>query len=435
MLSLAYFTPKPHTKFMSVINPLVMKLAHAIASQPSFFPGFEPGRIGVLLFDGSDTYLLNSPDHPDFQLICGHPPVSKRAGRHELVVAHSTTELDGVPLATILLNETSPPSEKALIALCVHEAFHVFQQQQFPSWGANEAELFMYPFDDVEKYLLANLELKALLEGFKTLSVDETAGWLSTFLQLREQRHARLASGAVEYEQQLEKCEGLAQYVESRAHWDDARFTNLHLGVTEVRKRAYFVGHLLASLLDRVVHDWTGQLVRYPKKTLTALAQEGVGPVSQPKAFASEDIASTREQAEAAVRQHKQEREEVRRAFLQRSGWQIVLRSAEPLKPAGFDPMNVQLLSSTELLHHRYLHMKGNEASIELMGQPALTHATGPHPFFSGVQEIVVGGTDTQPIPIMHDNLLTIEQPGITISIRNGTITVDEKSRRVLLTF
>jgi hypothetical protein len=69
----------------------------------------------------------------------------------------------------------------------------------------------------------------------------------------------------------------------------------------------------------------------------------------------------------------------------------------KPLMLQGFDPINVERLSATEVLHERMVKL-GNEAgSLEILDHDSLTVAPGPHPLFSGVRTLMVAGLSAKP--------------------------------------
>lgn len=101
--------------------------------------------------------------------------------------------------ATLLLNgfdADAPLTDIAAVA--IHEAFHVFQRTSHPDWTANEADLFVYPVEDLELLKLRRLETKALKSAFA--HSDETACWGRQALNIRQERFALMDDAFVAYE-------------------------------------------------------------------------------------------------------------------------------------------------------------------------------------------------------------------------------------------
>ncbi len=167
---------------------------------------------------------------------------------------------------------------------------------------------------------------------------------------------------AVAYERGTELIEGLASYVELRALGRSAATLLLAggFGLDEARRRCYAAGAALAFLLDRAAPAW-------------------------------------REEAELA-----------------RPGWRLVVEAdAEaPLWPRGFDPMNVHLVGSDEVLHTRYLALGNAVATLQLLDQSALTVAAGEHPLFGGMRRVVVTGLPSAPRVRRSGATTVVEAPG-----------------------
>src|SRR4051794_32412873 len=118
-----------------------------IGAQP-LWPGFEPTKTAVEVYDGTNTYLYHHPKPPEgFTPVAGAPGVFMFPGQHDSVRANTGTELNGVPTATADISK-SKTTTREQAALLIHETFHVYEKKAHPKWAANEAELFTYPMDD-----------------------------------------------------------------------------------------------------------------------------------------------------------------------------------------------------------------------------------------------------------------------------------------------
>ena len=96
--------------------------------------------------------------------------------------ANTGIELAGTPTASAMLDD--PSQEPRLsAALLIHEAFHVFQAKRHPGWGANEADLFVYPVEIPPALALRRLES----EGLRRWVLPRLAGYASLFEAAREQ--------------------------------------------------------------------------------------------------------------------------------------------------------------------------------------------------------------------------------------------------------
>jgi hypothetical protein len=101
-------------------------------------------------------------------------------------------------------------------------------------------------------------------------------------------------------------------------------------------------------------------------------------------------IEHERERASLEVRMLERQRLEAKEAFLTTAVFRLEIESHSPLFPQGFDPMNVQRVSSSEVLHSRFLRL-GNEAGhLQTLGSSALSVGTDAHPLFNGVRKVIV---------------------------------------------
>src|SRR3954452_15256680 len=108
-----------------------------IGTQP-LWPGFEPTRTAVEVYDGTNTYLYHHPKPPEgFAPLAGAPGVFVFPGQHDSVRANTGTELNGLPTATADISK-SKSSTREQAALLIHETFHVYEKKAHPKWAEEE---------------------------------------------------------------------------------------------------------------------------------------------------------------------------------------------------------------------------------------------------------------------------------------------------------
>ncbi|HUR83129.1 MAG TPA: hypothetical protein VM733_20400 [Thermoanaerobaculia bacterium] len=322
------------------------------------WPNFAIDDIPVAVYDGKRTTLIGHPSPP---------PEFPYTGRHPLVNANSSVKIGGIETATVI----SPHPTPGLIA---HEKFHVHQRTKHPNWSANEADLFLYPEDDVEARALQLRELDALRDALKG---DACAARLA--LALRRERFAKIGTTAAAYERGTELNEGLATYVEHRVSGEPVVLHN----VDGVRQRMYQTGLALATLLDRYDANWKTTLENGDTRSLDELLAAAI----EPGTTAAEDVQRIRD-----ARARKREE------FLNAKGWRVIITADAPFLPERFDPLNVQIVGKGEILHTRFLRLKGSGGEIEVNGRMVLTEAAGAHPLFNGVRRIVLTGFAEKPV-------------------------------------
>lgn len=346
------------------------------------WPGFDPQKIPVAIYDGQRTTLRNHPSPP---------PEFKDGvyeGRHPAVTGNSSLPIGGIETATVLAAHPTP-------GLIAHEQFHVHERTKHPAWSANEADLFVYPADDAEAFALLRRETEALRNA---LNGDQSAARLA--LEYRRQRFARIGATAAKYERGSELNEGLATYIQHRV---DGGAVVLADGPPDgVRDRIYQSGLAYALLLDRWAPRWQEAL-------------EGGDPRSLDELLAAALLPPVDVSAE--IRELVAKREQRKRDFLAQPGWRITITAKDqPFFPKRFDPLNVHVVGKGEVLHTRFLQLDG----IEILGRSALTEAAGEHPLFNGVRSVTLTGLAQKP-EIVGDRF-TAE--GVTADLRNATYVI-----------
>lgn len=234
------------------------------------------------------------------------------AGVRTLVVADTLSNLRN--RISSLLEDSRPATEKIQglrfsdlatnhydqLALVVHEAFHVFQDQRAESKSANEMMLLNYPVLSVQNNVEVAEEGAALAQALRAQGTAEFRRVAVRWLALRNDRRASLSAAAVEYEDRVEFMEGLANYTEYRlfqvlegrrpgaamswaqgfAGYGDMSAQRERLiedmlkntsgqvvvnndpyGTGPVRFRLYYSGMALGAMLDRLSADWKQRIL------------------------------------------------------------------------------------------------------------------------------------------------------------------------------
>jgi hypothetical protein len=400
----------------------VMAALDALAVK-DLWPGFDPRAAPVAIFDGESTWLFRHPAAP-----AGFVPergALRHRGQHDAVRANAWATIGGVAVATVLLDRTADATAAA--GTLVHEAFHVFQDGRHPGWRANELDLFTVPFDDAEVLVLRRAEALALS---RALDGADDPCWARAAVATRGKRFVRIASSASRYERDVERHEGLAQYVERRAiRRPPAGFTPAELPVEKLRERAYASGEAWATLLDRFAPGWRDAVAGGDDAPLDELLARAVG-VEERCHVTNEELEALRAVASAETAALLARREERRRALEQREGWTVVVVAArEPLWPKGFDPLNITPVGDEALVHERWLVLENGAGKLEVLGRDALSEGAGDHPLAEGVGRLTVTGL-VEPTVSEGGGKVHVAAPGLKVEL---SATVAREGRRVEL--
>lgn len=380
--------------------PAVEAAVLRIASREGapLWPNFDPRTIPLAIFDGTQTWLFRHPAPPaGFAQAPGVAGAHVMPGRHAAMTANTSTDIGGTTTATLLLDAGKRRSVDEWAATALHESFHVFQRTRHPAWQANEAELFTYPVEDVEALAWRRIETKDLHAALAATTPADTACWTREALLQRERRFARIGDAYAAYERGTELNEGLATYVELRALGrNDVDLPAEEFGPAKVRQRAYATGPALALLLDRTQPGWQATLEANDTRTLDQLLRDGLAreagdckPVIDPVEDAAY-VAKARMDIDALEADHQKKLAEFRAL----PGWRLIIEAPadKPLMPQGFDPLNVERLAPTQVLHTRYVKLGNDSGSVEMLAGQALSEGVGPHPLFQGVRRVEIAG-------------------------------------------
>ena len=407
------------------VQPLAVERAMADLGGRDLWPGFDPLRVPLAVFDGQRTYLFRHPQPPaGYVALAAHPGAFVRDGRDPAVIANTNAELGGVQTATLMLDGgLSPASPASLAAVAAHESFHAYQRTHHPGWAGNEADLFAYPVEDARRLALRREESAGLRHALDAASPGERDCWIRGAMASRTARFDGLAREFAAYERGSELNEGLATYVQQRAQ--DARDIALDardFPANAIRQRAYASGAAIALLLDRSRPDWRQSLERDDQQALDAMlaAAVGAGRTCMPDPAQRAAIA---EQAHRDINALAQERATRQQAFAAMPGWRLQILAAPnaPLWPQGFDPLNVERLDAARILHSRFVKLGNDAGTVEVLGKPAVTLAAGEHPLFQGLQRIEIAGMD-KPALRVDGAQVSMSSDGLTLQFGAATL-------------
>ncbi|RMF71474.1 MAG: hypothetical protein D6744_17935 [Planctomycetota bacterium] len=396
------------------------------------WPGFDPRKTPLAIYDGRRTILLRHPNPPpEFKPRDDGKPGRAMSGRHPAVVANSSAEIGGVTTGTVELPSLRGKSLTEAAAVVLHETFHVYQRTAMPDWSGNIAVLFEYPVDDLDLLTMRRIETVALREALNT-GDDEARRWAAAALEARRRRFERLAEQFSTYERAEELNEGLAQYVQMRA--SGRRYSEIPpdgFAPDAVRLRCYATGNAFGVLLDRFDPDWRVRLTADSKQTLDGLLADAIGDaLRQPAEIPQTRLAELRAAAERDIAALRKQRAGHREAFLGADGWRIEIdASAARLWPQGFDPMNVELLRPGEVLHQRFVKLGNDAGAVELHGRPGLTVAAGDHPLYNGVARVLITGLPQEPAVTSEHGRVEYTDDAVEIHFTAASV---ERSGRVI---
>ncbi len=409
--------------------PAIENEMQRLASAGPFWPGYDPLAVPLAVFDGTDTYLFRHPAPPEG--FVERDGLHVFAGRHPSIVANTSSEIGGVPTATLMIESMREERGSADMAgVAIHEGFHVFQWTTGRSWGANEASLFLFPVDDEYLLTLRRLESEALRRAFGSDDAEGAVGWASAALDLRRERFDAMEAEFPAYERGIEVGEGTPTYVEYHALGrSDPDIPEGGFDATDVRGRAYSTGVAFALLLDRLDPGWPEGFGDDDERSLDTDLARALPEISESarRSFTTEETEATARVARDDVQRLLDDRTRSRKEFESVTGWRLIVEAAdgEPLQLRGFDQMNVSRVDGG-LLHTRYLSLGNDAGTVDVMDDTVFTEAAGPHPLYGGVRRLVMTGLASEPVFDVEDGRVVLRQPTFGLDLAGATVEKSE---------
>jgi len=393
-----------------------------------------------MLYDGKNTYLYDHPNPPvEFSARPGSNGALSSPGLHEQVRANTMINFNGVWTATVMLPLINNDNLIDQAAVCIHEMFHVFQMQCHPGWFANEAELFMYPVIDSHLLALKRVETEMLVRASSALNEADLVGWSKAAMATRQQRFALLASGAMEYDRHIEGTEGLAQYIQVKASGNPDGVITRPAGGFEpdrVRQSAYYSGIHLGLILDRLMPGWREQREKQDTLNLDDLLNITLTKRNEPAYnLPGDEMQAYEKQAQSDTLALVEARQHLFAEFLDAPGWSIEVLAASnaPLFPLGFDPMNLCVIDSKQVIHQRYGKLGNAAGQIEILDRWMLSIGKGSHPLFEGVIRALITGLKEEPKLVDKDGVLYLSSKGINATFRGAHLKRESQRITVIL--
>ena len=350
-----------------MFDPETFYSLHLEMCRKSLWAGFAPLEIPLLVWDGIQTYAFHHPNPPapfepewDWYVM---------QGQTENIAGNSTGTLEFLPVATVMAVGLS---SQAAAALAIHEAFHIFQNMQYPSWSANQLELLLYPMLDVDILALRRLETRALSRAI-TL---QDLGWVRAALKARASRFARLEERQRIFERELERIEGTAFFVEGRVKEEAFVLSEEDFAPQDVAQRCAVIGQAWMELLTR----FASQSVRQLKTEYIDVLLKPIAKTAPERPLTFSILEYERERASQDIETLKLLRETTRLEFFNGVGFLLEITLGVALQPQGFDPLKLEALESGEVLHHRYLRLGDANGWLEILGVSCITFGAD-HPW------------------------------------------------------
>jgi hypothetical protein len=418
----------------------VFELMERIAriEKNSLWPGFYPAEIPAAVFDGVNTYLFDHPSPPEgFKLLNAEKDVHVFEGQHMQVRGNSRVQINGIWTATSVLRTHSRLtgerySLQNMAGIIVHEQFHVFQRNEHPEWRPNDGYLFNYPLDTPEMLALRMMEVEAFRRAAAAKNLKEVSDWAREALKWRDKRHGLLNDALAQYEGELQRFEGLAEYIECVSGDKDLSQLPVDPGFAPgaIRHMGYILGRWMASILDRLKPGWKEIMESGETEYLHEILETTL-PSSDPASlFSGSDQEYFFQKAREAVSNRKGVVQKLREEFESQPGYRIEIESdSSPLRLLMFFADRTEALTQKELLHLSLLMLRNEKGFVSIRDLKSITKNDGS----TQVVKLTVTGIEDKPDIEKTEDRVKITAKGFQAEFTNSEVKEQQNVIKIVL--
>ncbi|MDX9929601.1 MAG: hypothetical protein RBS37_07100 [Bacteroidales bacterium] len=404
------------------------------------WPGFDTREIPVMVFDSTDTWLFFSDMTPDgFEPVPGKPGVLTYKGQHALVRGNSVARLEERWIATSVLSGYGRRTGEKyntidLAGIIVHEQFHVFQRLNHPSWRQNDGVLLFYPAETCESLFLRKMEKESFKRAVTASSADAMAAWSLTALYYRDQRLGSIPGAYSVYERELQRTEGLSDYIERRARrLDPLNASEITSGIAPagVRDLGYVEGRWIAMILDKLNPGWKIIMEENDSLYLEEILSK---KLSERQAVAAElsgrALDSIRNATNDLFSRWQSVKEEEITGYLAQPGYSLMIdASGSPLTIRIFDPLEIEITDDGGVFHRLIFSGANQTSSIRIMNHPCVTYFNNNYQ----LSAIRITGLINKPVIDYENKRCTLKYDAIDITLNFSEASESGGSVRISL--
>ncbi len=404
----------------------------------SLWPGFFPAEIPTAVYDGVNTYLIKHPSPPEeFKPFEQKKGVHVFKGQHTQVRGNSRVQINGVWTATSVLRTHSRLtgerySLQNMAGIIVHEQFHVFQRIEHPEWRPNDGYLFNYPHDTPDMLAFRMMEVEAFRRAAAAQEPKEASGWAREALTWRDKRHDLLNDALAQYEGELQRFEGLAEYIECVSGDKDLSQMPVDPGFAPgaIRHLGYILGRWMAAILDKLKPGWKDIMESDEMEYLHEILESALSSSDQTYLFSDSDQESFFQKAREAVANRKGIVQKLREEFESQSGYRVeIVAERSPLRLRMFFADRTEALTRKELLHMSLLMLQGDKGSVSIRDLKSITENDGS----IQVVKLTVAGIEEKPMIERIEGKIMVTAKGFQAEFTNAEVQERQNSIKIVL--
>lgn len=410
----------------------VMSEVGRLAATP-MWPGFDPRTMPTAVYDSVSTYLFGHATPPQgFEPAEGKPGVYRCAGKHQAVVGNGRAKIGEVLTATVVLRAQSCSggaySIRDYAGIVIHEQFHAYQKEKHPGWRPNDAYLLVYPLETVESLAARMTEKEAFRRAVDSKDDAVAAGWARQGLAYRTQRLEPLGDQLAGYERELQRFEGISEYIEYRARGNDPLdlLAATHgIAPSGIRDLGYVEGRLISYLLDRLDKGWKDKMesgaAQYPEEILAAAVAGGAQSAVE---FSAADLSKIRADAGTAIARWNDDKKKLVSDFQDAPGLTIeIVAETTPVGTRMFEPLAMENLGGGEIIHKTFYLAGNDKGTLRVRGTPCISYMDSTY----RITRVTVTGLEAEPAVDAAAGTFKYDAGGVSIDFKGAKVTAADR--------
>ena len=413
---------------------------HSLIASGSLWPEFNIKNIPVAVYDSVNTWLFFSDKAPEgFRKADENIDAFIFEGQHPLVRGNSVTRFGDQPVATSILSNYSRRtgekySPKDMAGIIVHEQFHIFLRARHASWRQNDGMLLFYPGETREALFLRRIEKEAFKRAVLAGNKKEMAGWAATAIDRRNERLAMIPAPFGNYENELQRTEGLSDYIERKARGlDPLNASNMTNGIAPagVRDLGYWEGRWIAMISDRLNNEWKTNLEANDTLYLDEMLASLVNDLHyKKKSFSTRETDLIKADAERDFDEWQTKKSKEIETYRTLPGYSLEINSSSsPFNIRIFEPLEIETLPGLAVFHRKIFSAANEKGSMRILNHPCITGFDGSFRLF----KIEICGLKEAPRVIPEEKKLVLKYDDISLEVVYSELKVEGDSYSVSL--
>lgn len=422
----------PPPKAMAIEGEL-----QSLAKKGVRWPGFDPLKYPLAIYDTEDTYLFRHPKPPkEFMLFKHRKDTYVFDGRYKGIWDCYQTKFSDEYTAIVSVS-LGEGDAKYYSTVALHELFHVYQEECEELWplSSHWKSAFEYPCYDYKLDQVLKLEELALANALEADNAEEGKGWARRALTLAEEAYGMMPADSADMIRSRQMVEGLATYVDRQFHPRQNLVEILRRGFEpeEYYDRAYFTGDAVALLLQDFNPKWKRTFNKKSVIWLENMLKDSLGKGGYSCVFSEEALKQVEEESRIQITEAIHSRIRLGSQFDKTEGASLIVQAdKELLHLAGGSSSGMRSVSGGRFISQRAIKVKNENCSLEVGQYPVLFKLSLLTGETAQTSQLVIRGLDDLELS-SSDDKLTVKCDKLSGEFTNAAYTFKDNKLTITL--